>query len=388
MRRIIKNAKIYTMSEAGILDKADILIEDAKILDIGEINEEADDIIDVNGKLVFPGFIDAHSHLGMFEDSMGFEGADGNEDTDPVTPHLRAIDGINPCDRCFSEALSAGITATATGPGSANIIGGQFAAIKTCGTRIDNMVIKAPVAIKVAFGENPKRVYKEKQKSPSTRMATAATLRETLFKTIEYMSRKEQAERKDEAGPDFNSKYESLIPVLKGEIPIKAHAHRADDIYTAIRIAREFNLRLTLDHVTEGYIMLDELKKEKYPCIVGPNLTSRSKIELKNLSFENAGLLSKHGIMVAIMTDHPVIPIQYLILCAALSVKEGMDEYEALKAITINPATILGIQERVGSIEKRKDADIVIMNGHPFDTFSTTEMVLVNGEIAYKAGER
>lgn len=388
MRRIIKNAKIYTMSEAGILEKADILIEDAKILDIGEINEEADDIIDVNGKLVFPGFIDAHSHLGMFEDSMGFEGADGNEDTDPVTPHLRAIDGINPCDRCFSEALSAGITATATGPGSANIVGGQFAAIKTCGTRIDNMVIKAPVAIKVAFGENPKRVYKEKQKSPSTRMATAATLRETLFKTIEYMSRKEQAEGKNEAGPDFNLKYESLIPVLKGEIPIKAHAHRADDIYTAIRIAREFNLKLTLDHVTEGYIMLDELKKEKYPCIIGPNLTSRSKIELKNLSFENAGLLSKHGIMVAIMTDHPVIPIQYLILCAALSAKEGMDEYEALKAITINPATILGIQERVGSIEKRKDADIVIMSGHPFDTFSTTEMVLVNGEIAYKAGEK
>lgn len=383
MRRIIKNAKIYTMSEAGILENADILIEDNKIIEVGEIDVGADEVFNATGKLVFPGFIDAHSHLGMFEDSIGFEGDDGNEDTDPVTPHMRAIDGINPCDRCFSEALSAGITTTATGPGSTNIIGGQFAVIKTYGKRIDNMIIKAPAAIKIAFGENPKRVYKEKQKSPTTRMATAATLRETLFKTIEYMSKKEKAAAKNEDGPDYNLKYESLIPVLKGEIPLKAHAHRADDIYTAIRIAKEFNLKLTLDHVTEGYLMLDELKKEKYPCIVGPNLTMRSKIELKNLSFENAGKLSKNGILVALMTDHPVIPIQYLILCAALSVKEGMEEYEALKAITINPAKILGIDNRVGSIEKGKDADIVIINGHPFDTFSNIERVLVDGEIAY-----
>lgn len=388
MRRIIKSAKIYTMSEAGIFENTDILIQDNKITEIGTINEEdveADDIIDASGKLVFPGFIDAHSHVGIFEDSMGFEGADGNEDTDPVTPHLRAIDGINPCDISFSEALSSGITATATGPGSANVIGGQFAAIKTRGTRIDNMIIKAPVAMKVAFGENPKRVYKEKDKTPVTRMATAAILRDVLFKTAEYMSKKEKSAAKNEDGPEYNIKYESLIPVLKGEVPLKAHAHRADDIYTAIRIAREFNLRLTLEHVTDGYLMLDELKKEKYPCIVGPNLAGRTKIELKNLSFKNAGLLSKNGIMVAIMTDHPVIPIQYLVLCAALSVKDGMDEYEALKAITINPAKILGIDDRVGSIEKGKDADIVIMNGHPFDTFATTHMVLVNGEIAYKA---
>jgi imidazolonepropionase-like amidohydrolase len=385
MRIIIRNAKIYTMSELRILENADILIKNSKIVRVGKINEEADDVYDASGKIVFPGFIDAHSHLGMFEDSMGFEGADGNEDTDPVTPHLRGIDGINPCDRCFSEALRSGITATATGPGSANILGGQFAAIKTYGTRIDNMIIKAPVAIKIAFGENPKNIYKEKHKAPTTRMATAAILRETLFKTIEYMSKKEKAETKNEDGPDYNLKYESLIPVLKGEIPLKAHAHRADDIYTAIRIAKEFNLKLTLDHVTEGYLMLDELKKEKYPCIVGPNLTQRSKIELKNLSFENAGILSKNGIMVALMTDHPVIPIQYLVLCAALSVKGGMEEYEALKAITINPAAILGIDDRVGSIEKGKDADIVIMNGHPFDTFSTTDMVLIDGKIAYKA---
>lgn len=385
MRRIIKNAKIYTMSAAGILENADILIEDNKIVEVGVISEEADEIINASGKLVFPGFIDAHSHLGMFEDAIGFEGDDGNEDTDPITPHLRAIDGINPCDRCFNEALSSGITATATGPGSANIIGGQFAVIKTYGTRIDNMIIKAPAAIKIAFGENPKRVYKEKQKSPTTRMATAATLRETLFKTIEYMAKKETATAKNENGPDYNLRYESLIPVIRGEIPLKAHAHRADDIYTAIRIAREFNLKLTLDHVTEGYLMLDELKKEKYPCIVGPNLTMRSKIELKNLSFENAGKLSKNGLLVALMTDHPVIPIQYLVLCAALSVKDGMEEYEAIKAITINPAVILGINNRVGSIEKGKDADIVIINGHPFDTFSTIERVLVDGELAYSA---
>lgn len=385
MRKIIKNAKIYTMSESGTLENADILIKDNKIAEIGRINEEADEIIDANGKFVFPGFIDAHSHVGIYEDSMGFEGADANEDTDPVMPHLRAIDGINPCDISFSEALSAGITATATGPGSANVIGGQFAAIKTCGTRIDNMIIKAPVAMKVAFGENPKRVYKEKNKAPTTRIATAAMLREVLFKTAEYMSKKEKSAVKGEEGPEYNIKFESLIPVLKGEIPLKAHAHRADDIYTAIRIAREFNLNLTLEHATDGYLIIDELKKEKYPCIVGPNLTGRSKIELKNLSFKNPGILSKNGIMVAIVTDHPVIPIQYLVLCAALSVKDGMDEYEALKAITINPAKILGIDDRVGSIEKGKDADIVIMNGHPFDTFSTTHMVLVDGEIAYKA---
>jgi imidazolonepropionase-like amidohydrolase len=388
MKRIIKNAKIYTMSEAGILENADILIQDNKIIEIGKINEintEADDIIDASGKLVFPGFIDAHCHIGIFEDSMGFEGADGNEDTDPVTPHLRAIDAINPRDICFTEALSSGITATATGPGSANVISGQFAVIKTYGTRIDNMIIKAPAAMKVAFGENPKRVYKDKNKTPVTRMATAAILRETLFKAAEYMSRKEKAAAKNEDGPEYDIKLESLIPVLKGEIPLKAHAHRADDIYTAIRIAKEFNLKLTLEHVTEGYLMLDELKKEKYPCIVGPNLAGRTKIELKNLSFKNPGLLAKNGIMVAIMTDHPIIPIQYLVLCAALSVKDGMDESEALKAITINPAKILGIDDRVGSIEKGKDADIVIMNGHPFDTFSTTEVVLVNGEIAYRA---
>ena len=388
MKKIIKNAKIYTMSEAGILENADILIQDDKIAEIGTINEEdvdADDIIDVAGKFVFPGFIDAHSHVGIFEDSMGFEGADGNEDTDPVTPHLRAIDGINPLDICFSEALSSGVTATATGPGSANVIGGQFAAIKTYGTRIDNMIIKAPVAMKIAFGENPKRVYKEKNKTPVTRMATAAMLRDVLFKAAEYISKKEKSAAKNEEVPEYNIKYESLIPVLKGEIPLKAHAHRADDIYTAIRIAKEFNLKLTLEHVTDGYLMLDELKKEKYPCIIGPNLAGRTKIELKNLSFKNPGLLSKNGIMVAIMTDHPVIPIQYLALCAALSVKDGMDEYEALKAITIHPAKILGIDDRIGSIEKGKDADIVIMDGHPFDTFSTTHMVLVDGEIAYKA---
>ncbi|MGV8077715.1 MAG: amidohydrolase [Methanosarcina sp.] len=388
MRRIIKNTKIYTMSEIGILENTDILIEENKIVDIGTITEEADEIIDASGKLVFPGFIDAHSHLGMWEDSMGFEGADGNEETDPVTPHLRAIDGINPCDRCFSEAISHGITATATGPGSANVLGGQFAAIKTYGKRIDNMIIKSPVAMKIAFGENPKTVYKEKHKAPTTRMATAAILRETLFKALEYMSKKEKAEKDGKEAPDYDIRYESLIPVLKGEIPLKAHAHRADDIYTAIRIAREFNLKLTLDHVTEGHLMIEELKKEKYPCIVGPNLTDRSKIELKNLSFKNPGILSKNGIMVALMTDHPVVPLQYLILCAALSVKEGMDEYEALKAITINPAVILGINDRVGSIEKGKDADIVIMNGHPFDTFSTTEMVIVDGEIAYEASKQ
>ncbi|MEZ0536591.1 amidohydrolase [Caldicellulosiruptoraceae bacterium PP1] len=383
---LIKNAKIYTMDDMGIIENGDIYIEDGKIVEVGEIkNTQAQYIIDAKGKMVFPGFIDAHSHLGMWEDSIGFEGADGNEDTDPVTPHLRAIDGINPFDRAFKEALEAGVTCSATGPGSANVIGGQFAVIKTFGKRIDKMVVKSPAAMKIAFGENPKSVYHEKHQAPSTRMATAAILRDALYKAKEYLEKIEEAEKdEDTQPPDFDIKNQSLIPVLKREIPLKAHAHRSDDIFTAIRIAKEFNLDLTLDHVTEGHLIVDELKEEGYPCIVGPNLTDRSKIELKNLDFKNPGILSQNGLLVAIMTDHPVIPLKYLPLCAALAVKSGMDEYEALKAITINPAKILKVADRVGSIKVGKDADIVIMDGHPFDLFSNVEYVIIDGQIAFK----
>ena len=386
MEIVIKNAKIYTMDEKGIIEKGDILIKDGKIQTIDEnITANGAEVIDATGKLVFPGFIDAHSHIGMWEDSVGFEGADGNEDSDPVTPHLRAIDAINPFDRSFEEAIAGGVTCVATGPGSANVIGGQFCVIKTYGKRIDKMVIKEPAAMKVAFGENPKSVYHEKHQAPQTRMATAAILREALFKAKEYLNKKLEAEKDDEKDPpEFDIKSESLIKVLNKEIPLKAHAHRADDIFTAIRIAKEFDVNLTLDHVTDGYLIVDELKEENIPCIVGPNLTDRSKVELKNLDFKNPGILAKNGILVAIMTDHPVIPQKYLTLCAALACKSGMDELEALKAITINPAKILGVDSRVGSIKEGKDADIVIYSGHPFELFSEVEYVLINGQVVYQ----
>lgn len=382
---LIKNAKIYTMDEMGIIEKGDILIKEGKIHRVDkDIFDNDAEIIDAKGKFVFPGFIDAHSHMGMWEDSVGFEGADGNEDSDPVTPHLRAIDAINPFDRAFEEAYMSGVTAVATGPGSANVIGGQFCVIKTYGKRVDDMVIKEPAAMKIAFGENPKSVYHEKHQSPQTRMATAAILREALFKAKEYLNKKLEAEADDEKDPpDFDIKSESLIKVLKKEIPLKAHAHRADDIFTAIRIAKEFGVALTLDHVTEGYLIVDELKQENIPCIVGPNLTDRSKIELKNLDFKNPGILAKNGILVAIMTDHPVIPQKYLTLCAALACKNGMDELDALSAITINPAKILGVSDRIGSIRGGKDADIVIYNGHPFELFSEVEWVIINGKVVY-----
>ena len=349
----IKNGTINTITK-GII-KSNILIDNKKIIEIGdEIIAPTDaTIIDASGCLVLPGFIDAHTHLGLWEDGMGTEGADGNEETDPITPHLNPIDGINPMDRNFTEAVQGGITSVCTTPGSANVMGGQCIAIKTFGKRIDKMIIKNPVAAKIAFGENPKSVYGSDDKTPQTRMAIAALIRENLKKAEEYLEQLDRCklEEDDDAKPEYDIKYESLIPVLKGEIPLKAHAHRADDMFTAIRIAKEFNLKLTLDHCTEGHLVVEELIEEGYPLIVGPSLSERSKIELRNLTFETAGILSNEGSDICLMTDHPVIPIQYLPLCAAIAIKHGMKEEKALEAITINPARVLGIEDRVGSIE-------------------------------------
>jgi len=318
----------------------------------------------------------------MWEDGMGFEGADGNEAVDPVTPHLRAIDAINPRDICFKDALQAGITTVATGPGSANVIGGQFAVIKTYGDRIDDMMINDCLAMKVAFGENPKRVYNAQKKSPSTRMGTAGVLRENLFKAKLYVEKQNKTKENNDKIPDFDIKMEALAKVIKKEIPLKAHVHRADDILTALRIAKEFDIDITLDHCTEGHLIVDYLKEGiQKGIILGPALSNRSKVELQNLTFETPGILSKAGLKVAIMTDHPVIPLQYLPVCAAIASREGMDEEEALKAITINAAEILNISARVGSLEIGKDADIVIYSGHPFDLRSKVEFVMVNGEI-------
>ncbi|MBP2071860.1 amidohydrolase [Thermoanaerobacterium butyriciformans] len=383
---LLKGGKVLTMAGKNY-DKADVLIDDGKILDVGEeiIAPLDAEVIDVSGLTVMPGMIDAHCHLGMWENAVGFEGADGNEETDPITPQLRAIDGINPMDKYFQEAYEAGVTTAVTGPGSANVIGGQFAAIKTYGKRIDDMIIKEPIAVKVAFGENPKSVYNEQHKMPMTRMGIAALLRQELVKAKEYIEDMERYADDDEKRPSRDLGLEVLAKVLKREIPLKAHAHRADDIFTALRIAKEFNVDITLDHCTEGHLIVDYLVKENAKVIVGPSLSERSKVELSNLTFKTPGILSKAGLDVAIMTDHPVIPLNYLPICAGLAVREGMDEMEALKAITINPAKIVGISDRVGSIEKGKDADIAVFDGSPIEIKTKTKFVFVNGQLVYEA---
>lgn len=385
MKAII-NGKIYTMEDDGIIENGCILIESGKIKEVGKNIDipEGTEIIDADGQIVMPGFVDAHCHIGLFEEDKGDEGSDGNEMADPITPHLRGIDGINPIDTAFFDAYSMGVTTAVTGPGSANVIGGTFAAIKTYGKRVDDMVIKDPIAMKVAFGENPKRVYSSFKKSPVTRMGSVGLLRETLFKTKEYIRLKEAAKNDPSKMPAIDIKLESMIPVIKKEIPLKAHAHRADDIYSALRVAKEFDLDITLEHCTEGHLIVDELAKEGKPAIVGPTLSSRSKIELENLSFTTPKILSEAGMLIAIMTDSPVIPLGYLRLCAGLAHKEGLDEMEALKAITINPAKITGISDRVGSIKAGKDADIVIYTKNPIkDIDSKVVKTLIDGNVVY-----
>ncbi len=385
---LIKNAKIYTCADQkSVIENGFILLQDNKIKEIGagSYNGRADAEIDAQGRSVFPGFVEAHCHLGMTESAIGFEGRDGNEATDPSTPHLRAIDAINPMDITFEEARNAGITTAATGPGSANVIGGQYAAIKTVGNRVDDMILKAPLAMKCAFGENPKRVYHGQGKLPSTRMGTAAVMRNALKKAKLYLAKKEAAG--DDVGkmPAFDMKSEALIPVLKKEIPLKAHAHRADDIHTVIRIAQEFDLTATIEHTTEGHLIVEDLVQAGFPCIVGPSFGHRSKFELKNKGFHTPGVLNKAGVKVAITTDASVTPLHYLPLMAGLAAKAGMDELEALKAITIYPAEILGLADKVGSLEIGKDADLVIYDGHPFETASKSWKVFIDGKEVHTA---
>ncbi|EDS80285.1 amidohydrolase [Clostridium perfringens] len=383
---LIRNGKIFTCEEGKIYEKGDILIKDGKISKIGEdlsqyIGEE--EVIDAKGLLIFPGFIEAHCHLGLHEEGNNGAGNGTNEASEPITPQMRAIDGINPFDGGFQSAREAGVTTAVIGPGSANVIGGQFAAVKTSGICIDDMIIKEPVAIKVAFGENPKRVYSGKNKMPNTRMAIAALLRETLIEAVNYKNRKIDAEIEDR---DFskNLKYEALLPLINREIPMKAHAHRADDILTAIRIAKEFNLKLTLDHCTEGHLISDYIKRENLDAIVGPTLSFNGKAETLKKTFKTPKALIDKGIKVAITTDHPVVTIDKLPLCAAMAMKEGITFNEALEAITINPAEIIGIDERVGSLKEGKDGDLVILNGSPFEIATKTIYTIINGEVVYK----
>ncbi len=381
----IKNALIYTMT-GEIIENGSILISEGKIVDVGQDLEIPADCkeIDAESRMVTPGFVEAHCHLGLHETGIGFEGADYNERIDPLTPHLRAIDSINPMDVSLQDAYEAGITTAVTGPGSANVVGGTFAAIKTYGHRIDNMIIKEPVAMKVAFGENPKRVYNSQGKSPVTRMATTALLRDLLFKTKVYLEKKEKATEEGKIA-EFDIKLESMIPVIKKEMPIKAHAHRADDIFTALRIAKEFDIDITLDHCSEGHLIADDLAKEGKGAIVGPTFSDASKFELKNKTWKTPKVLVDAGVKVAITTDSPVTPLHHLSLCAGLAHKAGLSEYDALKSITINAAEITGISDRVGSIEPGKDADIVIFDGNPIkDVAYHTYMTIIDGNIVYK----
>lgn len=360
--------------------KADILLADGKIAAIGtDLTAPADAVIfDADGLDVFPGFVDAHTHIGLDGYGIGYEGCDYNEMNDIWTPQLRAIDGINPRDPSLADARKAGVTCVCTGPGSANVLGGTFLAMKTVGERVDNMIVRDPVAMKCAFGENPKRCYRDK--CDSTRMSTAAFLRGALMQARDYGARKQAANGDITKMPAYNQKLEALLPVLAREIPLKAHAHQANDIFTALRIAREFDLRLTLEHVTEGHLIVDELAKEKdVPMAVGPSLTFASKFELQNKSWETPGVLANAGCHVSIITDNSVIPQQYLPLCAGMAVKAGMDPFDALKAITINPAEHIGVADRVGSLEVGKDADVVITNGCPFEVMTEVKAVFIDG---------
>lgn len=376
---LIKNGLVHDAVHRDAY-KADILLADGKIAAIGSgLTAPADAaVFDADGLEVYPGFVDAHTHIGLDGYGIGYEGCDYNEMNDIWTPQLRAIDGINPRDPSLGDARRAGVTCVCTGPGSANVLGGTFLAMKTVGDRVDNMVVRDPVAMKCAFGENPKRCYRDK--CDSTRMSTAAFLRGALMQARDYGARKQAANGDVTKMPAYNQKLEALLPVLAREIPLKAHAHQANDIFTALRIAREFNLRLTLEHVTEGHLIVDELAKEKdVPMAVGPSLTFASKFELQNKSWATPGVLAKAGCHVSIITDNSVIPQQYLPLCAGMAIKAGMDPFDALKAITLNPAEHIGVADRVGSLEVGKDADVVITAGSPFEVMTLVKAVFIDG---------
>ncbi|MDO4719093.1 MAG: amidohydrolase [Peptostreptococcaceae bacterium] len=372
-------ANVFCTRE-GKFKKTSLQIKDRVFVDFSEA--EQDETLRFPGCYITPGLIDAHSHLGMWEENLGIEGADGNETTDPVTPHLRAIDGINPMDIAFKKALQGGVTTVSSGPGSANVIGGQWAVIKTFGKVINDMILRPYSSMKCAFGENPKRFYGSSGKMPATRMAIAGLLRKTLAETIDYCKRKEEALQYKDV-PKYDAVLEAMIPVIKREVPLKIHVHRSDDILTAIRIVREFDLKASLDHCTEGHLIPAQIKASGLPVILGPTFGFNSKVELSHKTFDTPRILFESDIKFAIMTDHPVHPQSSLILWAIFSCKAGLPEGEALRAVTIYPAEILGIADRVGSIEVGKDADFVIWDRHPMDAYAKPISVWVNGKEAF-----
>lgn len=389
----IIGGKIITM-EGEIWENGYLAIENGKIRELGTVEAGTpvsavwekkkaglceDRVIDATGCIVMPGLIEAHCHMGITEEKKGTEGDDCNETVDPVTPFLRAVDAINPMDAAFDDAVRAGITSAMVGPGSSNVVGGTFVFIKTHGRSVDRLIVKNPAAMKVAFGENPKVNYSGQNRSPATRMAIAAMLREELFLAQQYLKKKEKGMKPEE----YEFRYECWIPVLTGKIPLKAHVHRADDILTAIRIAKEFGLSMTLDHCSEGHLIVEEVKESGFPAIVGPDLASRNKIEVQNMAFKTVGILNRAGVKTAITTDHPVSLIQALPICAGLAVKAGLAKEEALKSITIYAAQICGVDDRVGSLKKGKDADIAIFDGNPLEVATRTMCTLIDGEVIY-----
>ena len=380
----IYNVQIKTMEKRRSIENGWIEIENGKIIAVEEGSPDVvgTEDLDGQGKLLIPGFIDAHTHLGIIENGIDFEGDYCNEATDPFTPQLRTIDGINPMDRCFEEAYKRGITSAVVAPGSANPCGGEIIAVKTYGRRIDDMIIK-PVGIKFALGENPKRVYNDRDETPVTRMATAALIREGLTKAKRYLADIDayEIDKENNDMPEFDLKNHALIPLLRREISAHFHCHRADDMFTAVRIAKEFDLKLVIVHATEGHLIADILGTEKLSAISGPVICDRCKPEMKGLELKNTAELIKNGVKTSICTDHPVIPIQYLPASAAMAVKGGLDSDIALEAITINAAEIAGIDDTTGSIAVGKDADLQLYCGNPLDIMNDPELVMINGKV-------
>jgi len=379
---VIVNARIIPIDGATV-ENGFVCVADGKITQICAMPYTGNDTdcFDAKGGWLLPGFVDAHSHLGMWEDGLGFEGDDGNEDTDPSTPHMRAIDAINPFDRCFAEAAAGGVTTVLTGPGSANPIGGQMCMMKTVGRSVDSMVLKAPAAMKMSLGENPKTTYHGKNQAPVTRMATAAIIRENLAVAERYLRSKNAALDDDETDePDFDSKCEALIPVIEGKLSVHFHAHRLDDILTALRISEEFALDCVIVHGTQAHVAADIMNEKNVRILCGPLLCDRSKPELRDLTPASPAILHAAGVSTAIITDHPVIPEQYINICAGLAVREGMPYDAALRAITLSPAEICGVADRIGSITQGKDADLVLFADDPLLLSSKPLAVWINGE--------
>ena len=384
---LIINGKILPM-EGKTIENGYVQTKGEVIKELGKMEQapspgKGEEVLDVKGAWVMPGLIDAHCHVGIMEEKRGTAGDDCNEATDPITPAVRAVDGVNPMDPAFHDAIIAGITSLMTGPGSANVVGGQSIFLKTHGRCVDEMAVLNPAAMKAAFGENPKNEYGGRDLMPGTRMGTAALLREVLFQAKQYQKEKQEGILEKE---DFQM--EPWLPVLEKKIPLKTHAHREDDILTAIRIAKEFEIDLTPDHCTEGHLIAEEIAESGFPAIIGPDLTARSKIEVQNMSFKTNGILEKAGVLTAIMTDHPVSLIRYLPLCAGLAVKQGMSMEGALKTVTINAAKICRVDDRVGSLKPGKDADIAVFSDNPVNTLTKTLYTIINGQIVYHEGDK